>query len=343
MTKACFKISGEFITEHARTLVREDRWEDALHLLMDCVEGTDYQIAVSILSGEQRFTGLNNLSLEDEDPPVREQTQKDLAYHFCGIVKHCTDYWRPYAYVDNWFEGDLNQHTMTANRYNNYDGPAPTKLSDRFRTWSRARNNYYMTNAQEDLATLAEVNSESVIVLWSKVRVPPPWITIQRDRQPAINEYLQHRWLEHRGAHQFAERNFTEHKETNLSEKAEIAQSQFEQEQEAKYQKDYAAVVAKLSTHNLDTRNGWLSPTGKLIPCYYMEHDFFAMVILSEKYELNSQQAITRGDALIQLGWVKLQDQDWPYNNLVTQQQIDTIWDYSQKHGRKMPEDIQVK
>lgn len=200
-----------------------------------------------------------------------------------------------------------------------------------------------MTNAQEDLATLAEVNSESVIVLWSKVRVPPPWITIQRDRQPAINEYLQHRWLEHRGAHQFAERIITEHKETNLSEETVAAQKQFEQEQEAKYQKHYATVVAKLSTHNLDTRNGWLSPTGKLIPCLYMEHDFFALVILSEKYGLSDQQATTRGDALIQRGWVKLQDQDWSIDNLVTQQQYDTIWDYSQKHGRTIPEDIQVK
>jgi len=157
MTKMTFKISGEFITTHARRLVLEDRWEDALNILKDCVSGSDYEIAVSVLNGTQQFTGINILELEDEDQLVREQLQKDLAYHFCGIFKDGSDYWRPYAYVDGWFEGDLNRHAMTANRYHHYDGPAPTKLSDRFGTWSRARNNFYMTNAQEDLATLAEV------------------------------------------------------------------------------------------------------------------------------------------------------------------------------------------
>ena len=342
MTEITFKISGEFITAHARNLVREDRWEDALHLLKDCVIESNYEIAVSVLNGTQQFTGVNTLELEDEDPLIREQLQKDLAYHFCGIFKEVIDYWRPYAYVDGWFEGDLNRKTMTANRYHSYDGPVPTTLSDRFGTWSRARNNFYMTNAQEDLATLAEVNHASVMVLWSKVRVPPPWITTQRSRQLAVDEFLQYRWLEHRGAHQFIER--TERKEVILSEEAVAAREKFEQEQEAKYQQDYAEVVEKITIHNLDTKNGWLSPTGQLIPCLYMEHDFFALVLLSEKYKVENQQVlITRGDALTLRGWLKLQDGTWAYDKPVTQDQYDTMWDYAQKHAHKMPENIETE
>jgi hypothetical protein len=100
--KVMFKISGEFITKHARDLVREDRWEDALHLLKDCVVGADYEIAVSVLTGQQRFEGINTLTLEDEDSLVREQWQKDLSYHFGGIVKDGGNYWRPDQFNTIW-------------------------------------------------------------------------------------------------------------------------------------------------------------------------------------------------------------------------------------------------
>ena len=49
-----FKVSGEFVTRQSRTFIMEDRWEDGLHLLKDCIIGCDYDIAVEVLSGEKK-------------------------------------------------------------------------------------------------------------------------------------------------------------------------------------------------------------------------------------------------------------------------------------------------
>lgn len=77
----------------------------------------------------------------------------------------------------------------------------------------------------------------------------------------------------------------------------------------------------------LRTTTGWLSPTGKLYPCEYFEHDYTAR-------SLGFRQTL-RGD---NGGFVKLQIGEWlqPYGDL-TQAQIDTIFDWCQVHGQKIP------
>ena len=343
MEKVHFKISGDFITNHARNLIIEGRWEDGLHLLKDCVIGVDYETAVSILSGEKKFEGINTLQLEDENSQTRTEWEEKIKWCFCGIVKRGSEYWRPYAYVDNWCAEDLNRQTMMTNKHHNhsYDGGTTlTKNTVEFNEWAIARNNYYMDDRVNDLATWTEINKNSVAVLWKQVRVVPPWIETHRDWQPAIDEFIQLRWLNHRGGHTAKE------SKTDTQTDTQTAQETFEDEQEQRYQNEYAQVANRIHVHSLDTTNGWLSPEGVLIPCKYMEHDFFALVILKEIYGIDDTHSI-RGDVLVNRKWVKLQDKMWSklykVDFQVTQSQYDTIWDYCQKHKLTMLKEIEVQ
>lgn len=80
---------------------------------------------------------------------------------------------------------------------------------------------------------------------------------------------------------------------------------------------------------SLKAQTGWLSPSGDLYPCRYWEH--IALI----------GQLIDGGEADAEkLGWKKLQNSKWfcmPEPEL-TQRQRDTIFDWCQKHKKKMPE-----
>lgn len=343
-----FKVSGEFVTEQARTFLIEDNWEDGLYLLKDCVTGCDYEIAVSIITGERKFIGTNTLELVDEDPEIKKEWEQRFAHVFAGIYRDSNDYWRPYAYVDGWCEHDLNGAAMRANQYVSWESAAiPVRHSSVYQTWAGARNTFYMNNWQNDRSSWNHLQGRSVAILWAKVRVPPPWITVFRDRQQAIDDYIQHRWLEHRGAHQFLVVQ-TKKAPPEPSDDVKAARERFEQEQEERFDKEYVAIAERIHRHSLETTCGWLSPNGQLIPCLYSEHDFFALVILRERYNIDKTSGlVTRGDALIKRGWIKLQFQEWwalhKTDFQVTQRQFDIIWDYCQKHGRSMPEGIEIK
>lgn len=80
----------------------------------------------------------------------------------------------------------------------------------------------------------------------------------------------------------------------------------------------------------LASKNGWLSPDGKLYGCQYHEHDQ-----LADSLGLQYSLAGIRG-------WVKLQTQTtistWSEpNSEATQAQIDVMFDWTQKHGGHMP------
>ena len=361
MEKLFFSISGEFVTKAARDFVVEDRWEHALELLHDNIQGSSYDIAVSILKGEKCFAGVNeemDLYEEDQTKPEVQDYIKHLKYKYTGICKFDNKYWRPYAYVNGYCELDLNSKYMDANKYHNYSNMSiPTKMCRDYTKWSMARNNFYMQNPSNDYAVYLELKDRSAIVLWEEIRMPPLWIKHYNCWQEALNDYLQaENRLSCNGPQDYKEllnEKIAERKDN--SENMRKAGKRYAEQQDKAFQDAYKQTAAYVNDlpnrHTLDTDNGWLSPQGKILPFEYSEHEQHAYVILKEQYHRDPDEEGSNfaqaGDILIKLGWRKLQKGKWPTLYLsdytVTQSQFDTIYDYCKFNKKAMPPKLEVK
>lgn len=352
-----FKIDGEFVCQTARSFVIEERWEDAIHLLNDCINGSNFEIALSILKGEKKFVGIDDLKLVDEDPNDAE-LQKYISianYQFCGILKDGSNYWRPYAYVDAWCELDLNSRFMDANKYNSSIlSSIPSYSTSNHPEWGAARCNYYMVDPKNDRAKIVKINEQDTYVLWRQIRVPPLWVNTYYQWQEAIDNYLLFELLEHRGAHAHREafnqiRKNKEKKVKVLSEeeKTKIKKEIKRQEKidKANDRKAVLEVLEKLQENDLNTSAGWLSPQGKLFPCKYGDHSYWSKFIFKAT-QGEKARSFDCEEALYRLGWQKLQSYQWVslYKNdwRVSQKQYDLIEEYCQLHDKKMPSLIEV-
>jgi len=355
-----FSISGEFITKIARNFVIEDKWEKALNMLKDDIQGCNYDIAVSILNGKEKFQGINHLELVDED-----QTNEDVIEYknmlkrkFVGVCTDSNEYWKPYAIVNGWCKLDLNTKFMTINKYNSYDETSvPTKnAGGRYYRWSMARNNFYMSDPPNDIAKQLKINKDDQITLWEKIRMPPLWLQKRNSWQNALDEYLDIYELTKTGASDFMDEITQDDYEDNneyLKRKREIVDNWAEIE-EKRYEENYSKAAEYVNSVNfkesMDANNGWMCPKGKIYAIQYSEHEWFAHVIIKERYNKDIDDDLSTplaGDVLIKLGWQKLQRNKWPTlflnDYMVTQSQYDTIYEYSKKHKVKMPSEIEVK
>jgi len=67
-TMACFQISGEFITNQARAFwADEEKPAEALKLLLECCKGITRDQAMSIILGQAKLVGINDLDLVDDN------------------------------------------------------------------------------------------------------------------------------------------------------------------------------------------------------------------------------------------------------------------------------------
>jgi len=110
-----FSISGEFITTHARERMRDFDWSNALRFLITSLDGMTHEIAVEILKGEKRLTGVNDLDLCDETETVRSEWQKIVHKMFGAVTMWNDYYWQPYAVVDNFGMHDLSSYRLLTN------------------------------------------------------------------------------------------------------------------------------------------------------------------------------------------------------------------------------------
>jgi len=67
-TTAHFSISGDFITEHVRNLLTEEKPAAAWNLLMESLPGITMEQAADVLSGRSKLVGVNNVDLVEDNP-----------------------------------------------------------------------------------------------------------------------------------------------------------------------------------------------------------------------------------------------------------------------------------
>ena len=69
-----FEITGEFITQHARDLIQENKVREAERFLLTSIVGLSHGQMINILRGEKKMIGSSRggtLDLDDDDPTVR--------------------------------------------------------------------------------------------------------------------------------------------------------------------------------------------------------------------------------------------------------------------------------
>ena len=72
MSTRAFSISGEFITDLARTHLREGNPSKAFDLIAGCLIGISMDQSAEVLCGRKKLEGTNNISMVDDDPNAPE-------------------------------------------------------------------------------------------------------------------------------------------------------------------------------------------------------------------------------------------------------------------------------
>lgn len=337
-----FRIEGQYVTDLARNLVEEGRWQLGLKMLATDISGSSYDIAVEVLRGEKRFVGVNNMELLDETEERRAAWQARVDYQFAGICSQHNRLWKPYAYVTHYTREDMLAAAMTKNRYNAYNSRGVPTKGAAMRQWSAARATYYMDDQLDDIAIPSEdAEQYGVATLWQLVQYPPPfWIEPTRDWQVALREFMavHETGLEPRSV-------VSKPKKTPEDERKDLEARNRDIDTWHAQERVRIGEFLRQNPHDLDTGNGWLDLKGRLVPCQYHEHLYYAQILVEQRYP----EAASRGrpdDVLRGRGYVKLQRFDWVslYSDgeRVTQAQFDTLVEYAAKHNMAVPEGLEI-
>lgn len=374
-----FKVSGDFITKHARDRMFERGWTDAVHFLEISIIGLSLDQVRDILTGKNKLVGTNNFTLKKEKAAKRAELLDRLDYAYSGIVFDGKHHFRPYAYVDNWGMDDL----ITPDPLNPYC--PPVKFSGECKS-TIGRNVYYMTNRQTDRPVVLEHKGDTVVVLWERVDAPPFWVTHYNGQhwQEALDAWLATKhWLESRGHKQSrsdpptkSEERVDVTAEANglldaIAVTASKTKSILEESDDvdpidtAKLMAGIAIAAKIKSTREesedvpkppapdpeLASRCGWVTLDGKFYPCRYSEHKYLAESLLFHSRGVVSPNY--ERDAEV-LGWVKIgysfgkkEDEYFIFHYVddmrLTADQLLTIQLWCKKHNQQIPQYLGYK
>lgn len=186
MEKANFFISGEGLTELARTFVEEDKHEQALQFLVDSLEGMTYDFAVSILDGTNKLVGS---SLDDSiqlEPDTDAAAYREyINWSNAGKMKMRGVWYQPYAEVISYSARDYLWARET------FRGPLlltmPYSTDTTFHSY---RALYNADNYRTDKAIGSKL--VGAFVLWKPCPSPPVWYKPYgfSSTEEALQDYL---------------------------------------------------------------------------------------------------------------------------------------------------------
>lgn len=205
---AHFRITGDFVTSHARDLYGEQGWSQAARFLTESLNGLSHDEAARILRGINRVIGdESGMDLAEGSAADRAACQAMEAARYSGILQWRRFWWRPYAVVTVWGPDDAFGTSRTANKWHPpvKSAPAAFRHPDGTRRdfWSAARAVHYMDDPHNDravelrldLATAEALGSpylDRTMVLFGIVpEGPPTWVSPQTTWQEAFDVYVE--------------------------------------------------------------------------------------------------------------------------------------------------------
>jgi len=179
-----FTIDGGFLSDFARTMVIEGKWERAIKMLVDDT-GVTYEQAIQLLKGEANFVGNaeignpnSTLSWETLSPKgkVAKDMKKQLDYTYGTTFKYKDHYWKPYASVQGWCKEDMDFARSYQGPYLIINGDI--RSNSRFANGA-LRSLFYADNHGSDMLVCLNNSPEEISdVLCAKAPMPPIWIDV---------------------------------------------------------------------------------------------------------------------------------------------------------------------
>jgi hypothetical protein len=200
VTTVCFTITGECIQRVSRELILEDKWEQALALIKDGLEGITTDQAISVLKGEYQLTGDSKVGVNlipEEDNDELETYKKEVKRHYAGRVKLArSDLWFiPYSVIKCFTAQDIGSPKIWSDREINLrkdrenDGFYVGKVKDKS-DWAYHRAMYYANDPMLDRAYSIKNKDEASmnIVLFQVCSSRPFWMGVPKNAQEAVEE-----------------------------------------------------------------------------------------------------------------------------------------------------------
>jgi hypothetical protein len=189
-----FSVEGEYLTELSRNLVVEGKWEKALLMLKTGLHGISTDQVISILSGEYKLTGVNDVIMQ-RDSQCPEYLEK-LRWKYLGYIQARPpaggeSWYQPYAVVTDYGQKDLTDDEDESDSMNVFT--------------STARALHYADKNSDLAANLNMADNSKAFVLFAMVESPPFWMVDELKAnattpQQALSNYeRQERTLKTRG------------------------------------------------------------------------------------------------------------------------------------------------
>lgn len=309
MSSMHFRISGEFVTQHVRSLCLEDTWDSALKFLLENMMGMTYEIAVGILKGETKLAGIDSIQLEIDND---QEYKQELSWKFSGIWRNGSHgkCYKPYAKVTSWGHEDAHYACRETG------AGAPTMFSTHRNRWYRLRSSFYADDPAADVITDGKIaDGSEVTVLWKEVQLVPMWVTTHLRHQDALDNFLATGHdLNDRGAHKeySGQRIAIEHKEEPKEPRKASGDdllSSLTEQLHGVVKKDVLdgllsnSQSSLINSKSFDSQNGWILPDGRFFVCKYHEHAKFAIRL----WQHLTGETVTDGENIVEkAGWAKV-------------------------------------
>jgi hypothetical protein len=295
----CFRIDGEWLTDHCRSLVTEGRWRLAMATLIDGLPGISTDQVFSVLRGSHKLLGVNEVVIVPEDRlDDLAKYQRLVRYQFGGIWRRSgRELWQPYAIVTHLGSEDL-----------------PGDVTSRSREkWGRRRILYYADDPKKDIQTDSEPGGDmGLAVLWRKLADPPLWIDGHDDSGAALAEALAiGRRLEERGASFEYTSSFWQSAAITTEERSDPADRLIENLGLTGKMADAARAIAGDGSNislepdrEFSSESGYILPDGRFYGCPYMHHSRLADRLLRDEFKVEAEDPQKEAD---NRNWLRIQ------------------------------------
>lgn len=315
--KVNMSISGDFITRQARQFWQECEYSKAYRLL-ECLMGTTREMHEDVLQGRKKFTGINEITLEDDAwTPPKHYATLDEVFRRAGQF------------------GELQERREAEAR------PLLVRVA-RLRDPERFSTGDDAAEASQAFATAARLigRDQAAKLLVEVIEDPPSWREVEAEPvSPPPPEDLERYAPPEMGGLAGA---YERARQTLM--RMQMKSAGFEPVVPTADALLYRGTnLVPTLCPDMSSENGWLLPNGKYYGCGTMEHIGLAERILeSLGKNTDDQDAVAVGE---RLGWVKLAKSFTGFHCLSqkkpTKAQINKLWIYAQHHGRDYKELVQ--
>lgn len=151
--QVAFTITGDFMTEHFRSLVPEGNWRQAIEGLQESLVGITKDQCEQVLSGHKKFIGTNELDFVDDDShqdPNFIKTQYYPYYAGLSIDEDSNTFFKSYDFVDRLTQDDVHE---VYNKYGFNSIPVESAEDPNAKMkFQYLRAETYLNNPSRDLA-----------------------------------------------------------------------------------------------------------------------------------------------------------------------------------------------